>query len=37
MGYGDFLLRSDVLDPSNGYLVNGNLIIEVDIQVYLKS
>jgi speckle-type POZ protein len=28
------LLRSDVLDPSKGFLVDGNLIIEVDIQVY---
>jgi speckle-type POZ protein len=27
-------LRSDVLDPSKGFLVDGNLIIEVDIQVY---
>jgi hypothetical protein len=33
-GYSNFLLRSDVLDLSNGFLVDGNLIIEVDIQVY---
>jgi speckle-type POZ protein len=31
---GNFLLRSDVLDPSKDFLVDGNLIIEVDIQVY---
>jgi hypothetical protein len=32
-GYGDFRLRSCVLDPSKGFLVDGNLTIEVDIQV----
>jgi speckle-type POZ protein len=30
----NFLLRSDVLDPSKDFLVDGNLTIEVDIQVY---
>jgi speckle-type POZ protein len=34
MGFNDFILRSDVLDPSKGFLVDGNLTIEVDIQVY---
>jgi speckle-type POZ protein len=33
-GHPDLFLRSDVLDPSKGFLVDGNLIIEVDIQVY---
>jgi speckle-type POZ protein len=33
-GYDDFRLRSGVLDPSEGFLVDGNLTIEVDIQVY---
>jgi speckle-type POZ protein len=37
MGYNDFRLRSDVLDPSKGYLVDGNLTIEVDIQVYMEK
>jgi hypothetical protein len=32
-GYTDFLFRSDILDPSR-VLVDGNLTIEVDIQVY---
>jgi hypothetical protein len=29
--------RVDVLDPSKGYLVDGNLTIEVDIQVYIEK
>jgi hypothetical protein len=33
-GFPDFLLRSNVLDPSKGFLVDRNLTIEVDIQVY---
>jgi hypothetical protein len=33
-GYADFLLRSDVLEPDLGHSVDGNLTIEVDIQVY---
>ena len=32
-GYADFIKRKDVLDVSNDHLVNGDLIIEVDIQV----
>jgi speckle-type POZ protein len=36
-GYSHFLLRSDVLDPSIGFLVDGNLTIEVDIQVYVDK
>jgi hypothetical protein len=34
IGLGNFLLRSDVLDPSKGFLVDGKLTIEVDMQVY---
>jgi hypothetical protein len=37
MGSKRFHLRSDVLDPTKGFLVDGNLIIEVDIQVYKKD
>jgi speckle-type POZ protein len=33
-GCPNILLRSEVLDPSKGFLVDGNLTIEVDIQVY---
>jgi speckle-type POZ protein len=36
-GHYDFLLRSEVLDPSKGFLVDGNLTIEVDIQVYMEN
>jgi speckle-type POZ protein len=34
MGLPNFRRRSDVLDPSKDFLVDGNLTIEVDIQVY---
>jgi speckle-type POZ protein len=34
IGFSDFILRSDVLDPSAGFLVDGNLTVEVDIQIY---
>eukprot|EP00542_Grammatophora_oceanica_P009515 CAMPEP_0194031694 /NCGR_PEP_ID=MMETSP0009_2-20130614/4802_1 /TAXON_ID=210454 /ORGANISM="Grammatophora oceanica, Strain CCMP 410" /LENGTH=387 /DNA_ID=CAMNT_0038671917 /DNA_START=83 /DNA_END=1249 /DNA_ORIENTATION=+ len=36
-GYLNFLRRSDVLDPSNGFLVNGTLTVEVDLQVYQEK
>jgi hypothetical protein len=36
-GYKNIFLRSDVLDPSKGFLVDGNLTIEVDIQVYMEK
>jgi hypothetical protein len=32
--YKEFLLRRDVLDPARGFLKNGTLVVEVDIQVY---
>jgi hypothetical protein len=34
VGWTDFLPRARVLDPSKGFLVDGKLTIEVDIQVY---
>jgi hypothetical protein len=38
LGWEDFRLRSDVLDPSSkGFLVDGNLTIEVDLQVYVDK
>jgi speckle-type POZ protein len=36
-GLSDFLPRADVLDPSKGFLVNGNLTIEVDIAVFVDK
>jgi hypothetical protein len=36
-GFANFLRRRKVLDPSKGYLVDGNLTIEVDIQVYMDK
>jgi speckle-type POZ protein len=37
LGYSDFLVRNKVLDPSTVLLVDGNLTIEVDIQVYVDK
>jgi speckle-type POZ protein len=36
-GFTDFLLRSDVLDPFEDFLVDRNLTIEIDIQVYMDK
>jgi speckle-type POZ protein len=36
-GDDDFLPRANVLDPSKGFLVDGNLTVEVDIQVYVNK
>ena len=33
-GWAKFLLRRDVLDPTKGYLDNGTLTVEVDIQAW---
>ena len=33
----EYALRSDILDPLKNYLVNGNLTVEVDIQVMLDK
>ena len=37
MGYNDFVKRKDVLKASKNYLVDGNLTVEVDIQVMLDK
>ena len=36
-GWKKFLLRRDVLDPTKGYLDNGTLTIEVDIQAWTDA
>jgi hypothetical protein len=36
-GYNNYATREDVLNMSNNYLVNGNLTVEVDIQVMLDK
>jgi speckle-type POZ protein len=36
-GCTDFLTRAELLDQSKGFLVDGNLTIEVDIQVYMDK
>ena len=36
-GYANYATRSDVLDSSKDFLVNGNLEVEVDIQIMLDA
>lgn len=36
-GYDSFIKRADVLDPAKGWLKDGAIIVEADIQVYSKT